>query len=555
MRSEITTKGIERATHRALYYSMGFLPEDLEKPIVAVVNTQNESMPGHVHLDTIAKAVKEGIIAAGGTPVEFPTIAICDGIAQGHFGMHYPLASRELIADSVECMMNAHQYDAMVMISNCDKITPGMLLAAVRLNVPAILISGGTMATGCIDGKKINYTDLMADQGDVVRGIITREELSRREQVALPGCGACNLLGTGNTMNYMTEALGMCLPGSDNLAATGQRLALAKRTGMKIMELLEKNILPRQIVTKEAIENAITLDMAIGGSTNTVLHLTALAHAAGIDFDINTFNELAEKVPHLVKIRPATNGCYPADFHYAGGVKAVMKELDDLGLIHGDCLTVTTATMKENIADGKIIDDTIIRDIDHAYSKTGGLEVLYGSLAPAGAVCKKAAVAPEMMHHQGPARVFNQEEEAVKAIYGGQINPGDIVVVRYEGPKGGPGMREMLTATAAIVGMGLSKEVGLVTDGRFSGATSGACVGHVSPEAAEGGPIALVEEGDIIEIDLNTRRVELHVPEEELQRRKAAWKRPEQDYLQKGSYLDRYSKLVTSAMEGAVFKN
>ena len=555
MRSEITTKGIERATHRALYYSMGFLPEDLEKPIVAVVNTQNEAMPGHVHLDSIAKAVKEGIIANGGTPVEFPTIAICDGIAQGHYGMHYPLASRELIADSIECMVNAHQYDAMVLITNCDKITPGMLLAAVRLNIPAILISGGTMATGCIDGRKINYTDLMADQGDVVRGIITRDELSRREQVALPGCGACNLLGTGNTMNYMTEALGLCLPGSDMLAATGQRLALAKRTGMKIMDLVRDNILPRQIITKEAIENAIAVDMAIGGSTNTVLHLTALAHAADIDFDVNVFTDIAKKVPHLVKIKPATNGCYPADFHYAGGVKAVMKELFDLGLIHGDCLTVTEEKVAANVADGKVINDEIIKTPENAYSQTGGLEILYGTLAPGGAVCKKAAVAPEMLHHQGPARVFDQEEAAVKAIYGGEINPGDIVVVRYEGPKGGPGMREMLTATAAIVGMGLSKEVGLVTDGRFSGATSGACVGHVSPEAAEGGPIALVQEGDQIEIDLNEQRVELLVPEEELARRKAAWKRPEQNYIQRGSYLSRYSKLVSSAMEGAVFED
>ncbi|WP_101913040.1 dihydroxy-acid dehydratase [Megasphaera vaginalis (ex Bordigoni et al. 2020)] len=556
MRSEVTTKGIERATHRALYYSMGFIPEDLEKPIVAVVNSQNEAMPGHVHLDTIAKAVKEGIIAAGGTPVEFPTIAICDGIAQGHYGMHYPLASRELIADSVECMVNAHQYDAMVMITNCDKITPGMLIASVRLNIPTILISGGAMITGCIDGKKINYTDLMADQGDVVRGVITREELSRREQVALPGCGACNLLGTGNTMNYMTEALGMCLPGSDILAGTGRRLALAKRTGMKIMELYRNNILPKQIVTKEAIENAIAVDMAIGGSTNTILHLTALAYVAGIDdFSVDCFNKMAAKVPHLVKIKPATNGCYPADFHNAGGVKAVMKNLDAMGLIHNDLLTVTGNTVAENIADGQVVDDQVIRNRDNAYSQTGGLEVLYGSLAPEGAVCKKAAVDPEMLYHQGTARVFDHEEEAVEAIYGGKIKPGDIVVIRYEGPKGGPGMREMLTATAAIVGMGLSKEVGLVTDGRFSGATSGACVGHVSPEAAEGGPIALVKEGDQIEIDLNNCKVNLCIDKRELERRREKWKRPSQNYLQKGSYLKRYSKIVKSAMDGAVFED
>ena len=553
-RSEITTRGVERSTHRALYYSMGLLPEDLEKPLVAVVNTQNEAMPGHVHLDSIANAVKKGIIAAGGTPIEFPTIAICDGIAQGNYGMHYPLASRELICDSVECMVNAHQYDAMVLVTNCDKITPGLLMASLRLNIPAIVVSGGPMATGCVNGQSIGYTDLMAAQGDVVRGIITEEEMSKREQVALPGCGACNLLGTANTMNFLTEALGMCLPGSTCPAASGSRLALAKRTGMKIMELYNENILPRDIITKEAIENAITVDLAIGGSTNTLLHFTALAHAAGIDFDVNIFNELADKVPHLVKIKPAPNGCYPSDVHNAGGIAAIMKELSDAGLLHEDLMTVTGHTVKENIADAKVIDNTIIRPLDNPHSAKGGLEVMYGSLAPNGAVCKRAAVDPEMWHHQGPARVFNQEEEAVKAIYGGEIKPGDVVVVRYEGPKGGPGMREMLTATCAIVGMGLSKVVALVTDGRFSGATSGACVGHVSPEAAEGGPIALVQEGDQIEIDLPSGCVELHVDAAELEKRKAAWKRPAQDYIVKGSYLDRYSKIVSSAMDGAVFK-
>ena len=555
MRSEITTKGIERATHRALYYSMGHLPEELEKPIVAIVNTQNETMPGHVHLDSIAKAVREGVLMAGGTPIEFSTIGICDGIAQGNYGMHYPLASRELICDSVECEVNGHQFDAMVLITNCDKITPGLLMSAVRLNIPAIIVSGGPMATGCVDGQAIGYTDLMAAQGDVVRGIITREELSRRERVALPGCGACNLLGTANTMNFLTEALGMCLPGSTTPAATGSRLALAKQTGMQIMELYRKNILPRQIITKEAIENAIIVDLSIGGSTNTILHLTALAHTAGIDFDINSFNALAEKVPHLVKIKPAPGGCYPADFHYAGGVAALMNRLNDIGLLHKDLLTVTGKTIQENITGAKVINNEFIRTVDNAYSQKGGLKILYGSLAPGGAVCKVAAVVPEMLQHKGPARVFNQEEQAVKAIYGGEINSGDVVVVRYEGPKGGPGMREMLTATAAIVGMGLSKEVGLVTDGRFSGATAGACVGHISPEAAEGGPIGLIEEGDMIEIDLINGKVELDVPADELARRKAAWKRPAQDHVAKGSYLDRYSKIVTSAMDGAVFKD
>lgn len=554
MRSHITTRGIERATHRALYYSMGLLPEDLDKPLVAVVNTQNETMPGHIHLDSIAKAVREGIIAAGGTPIEFPTIGLCDGIAQGNYGMHYPLASRELICDSVECMVNGHQYDAMVLITNCDKITPGLLMAAVRLNIPAIMISGGPMSTGCLDGQEIGYTDLMAAQGDVARGIITREELSRREQVALPGCGACNLLGTANTMNFLTEALGMCLPGSTSLAGSGKRLALAKQTGKMIMELYRQSILPRQIVTREAIENAITVDLAIGGSTNTLLHLTALAKTADIDFDINTFAVLAQKVPHLVKMKPAQGGHYPADVHNAGGITALMNQLGENALLHDAALTVTGKTVAENVRDVRVINPAVIRPMDNPYSAKGGLQLLYGNLAPEGSVCKSAAVVPEMHHHKGPARIFNQEEPAVAAIYGGQIKPGDVVVVRYEGPKGGPGMREMLTATAAIVGMGLSKEVALVTDGRFSGATAGAAVGHVSPEAAEGGPIALIEEGDMIEIDIPTGKITLHVPDEELARRRAAWKPAAQEHVIKGSYLDRYAKMVSSAMAGAVFK-
>lgn len=554
MRSHITTRGIERSTHRALYYSMGLLPEDLDKPLVAIVNTQNETMPGHLHLDSIAKAVREGVIAAGGTPIEFPTIGLCDGIAQGNYGMHYPLASRELICDSVECMVNGHQYDAMVLITNCDKITPGLLMSAVRLNIPAIMISGGPMMTGCLDGKEIGYTDLMAAQGDVARGIITPEEQSRRERVALPGCGACNLLGTANTMNYLTEALGMCLPGASALAGTGVRLALAKLTGKKIMELYNKSILPRQIVTKEAIENAITVDLAIGGSTNSLLHLTALAKTADIDFDINTFAEFAPKVPHLVKIKPAQGGHYPADVHNAGGITALMNQLVQNGLLHEKEMTVTGKTVAENVKEAQVICPDVIRPMDNPYSAKGGLQLLYGNLAPEGSVCKSAAVVPEMYHHKGPARIFNQEEPAVAAIYGGQIKPGDVVVVRYEGPKGGPGMREMLTATAAIVGMGLSKEVALVTDGRFSGATAGAAVGHVSPEAAEGGPIALIAEGDMIEIDIPNGKITLHVPEEELTRRKAAWKPMPQDHVIKGSYLDRYAKMVSSAMAGAVFK-
>ncbi|MDR3562777.1 MAG: dihydroxy-acid dehydratase [Negativicutes bacterium] len=554
MRSHITTKGLERATHRALYYSMGFLPQDLEKPLVAIVNTQNETMPGHVHLDSIAKAVREGVIAAGGTPVEFPTIAICDGIAQGNYGMHYPLASRELICDSVECMVNAHQYDAMVLVTNCDKITPGLLMAAVRLNIPAIMISGGPMATGCVDGAEIGYTDLMAAQGDVARGIITLEELGRRERDALPGCGACNLLGTANSMNFLAEALGMVLPGSAVPAATGRRLALAKETGMKIMELYEKDILPSSIITLDAIENAIAVDLAIGGSTNTVLHLTALAQEAGIDFDINTFARKAQEIPHLVKMRPAAGGHYPADVHCAGGIAALMNQLAASGLLHENALTVTGKTIRENVKDARVINSNVIRPMAEPYSAKGGLQILYGNLAPEGAICKSAAVAPEMLRHTGPARVFDQEEPAVAAIYGGKINPGDVVVVRYEGPKGGPGMREMLTPTAAIVGMGLGKEVALITDGRFSGATAGAAIGHISPEAADGGPIALIAEGDIVEIDIPAGTVQLRVSAEEMARRKAAWVQPKQEHVKPGSYLDRYARLVTSAMAGAVFK-
>jgi dihydroxy-acid dehydratase len=554
MRSKITTHGLERATHRALYYAMGHLPEDLNKPLVAIVNTQNETMPGHLHLDSVAKAVREGVISEGGVPIEFPTIGLCDGIAMGHYGMHYPLASRELICDSVECMVNGHQYDAMVLVTNCDKITPGLLMAAVRLNIPAIMVSGGPMATGCVDGREIGFTDLIAAQGDVARGIITLDELGRRERDALPGCGACNLLGTANSMNYLTEALGMALPGSSALAGTGRRLALAKQTGRKIMELYRDNILPSQIVTLDAIENAIAVDLAIGGSTNTVLHLTALAKTAGIDFDINTFARKAQTVPHLVKMKPAVGGHYPADVDRAGGIRALMKQLAQSGCIHNDAITVSGVSAWDNVKDAKVIDANVIRPMNEPYSAKGGLQILYGNLAPEGAICKSAVVAPEMLRHSGPARVFDQEEPAVAAIYGGKIKPGDVVVVRYEGPKGGPGMREMLLPTAAIVGMGLSKEVALITDGRFSGATAGAAVGHISPEAAEGGPLALVVEGDIVEIDIPAGTIQLRVDDAELARRKASWCAPAQDHVMQGSYLQRYARMVSSAMAGAVFK-
>ncbi|KJS82881.1 MAG: dihydroxy-acid dehydratase [Peptococcaceae bacterium BICA1-8] len=553
MRSHITTKGLERATHRALYYSMGFLPEDLEKPLVAIVNTQNETMPGHIHLDSIAKAVREGVIAAGGTPIEFPTIGICDGIAQGNYGMHYPLASRELICDSIECMINAHQYDAVVFVTNCDKITPGLLMAAVRLNIPAIMVSGGPMATGCFQGQEIGYSDLMAAQGDVARGLKNMDDLGQMEREALPGCGACNLLGTANSMNFLSEALGMVLPGSTTPAASGRRIALAKETGIKIMELYKKNILPLDIITKDAIENAIVVDLSIGGSTNTVLHLTALAAEADIDFDINSFAEMAKKVPHLVKMKPAPGGNYPVDVHYAGGISALMNQLVDCNLIHKNTMTVTGRTVGENVTGVKVLNGEVIRNINNPYSKTGGIQLLYGNLAPEGSVCKSAAVKPEMLKHRGPAKVFNQEEPAVAAIYGGKIKPGDVVVVRYEGPKGGPGMREMLTPTAAIVGMGLDSQVALITDGRFSGGTSGAAIGHVSPEAADGGPIALIQDDDMISIDIPEGIVTLEISKDELAKRKASWT-PPVSKVKPGSYLDRYSKQVMSAMTGAIFK-
>lgn len=550
MRSHATTKGLERATHRALYYSMGILPEELDKPLVAIVNPQNETMPGHIHLDIIAKAVREGVLAAGGTPIEFGTIGLCDGIAQGNYGMHYPLASRELICDSIECMVNGHSYDAMVLVTECDKITPGMLMAAARLNIPAIVVSGGPMSTGWCFGREVGYTDLMEAQGLVQRGEMTWEQLAEFEQGALPGCGACNLMGTANTMNFMTEALGMCLPGSTALAVSGRRVALAKRTGMQIMELYRKGIVPRDILTADAFWNAFVVDMAIGGSTNTVLHLPAIANEAGVAIDMAMVTEIASRTPNLTRIKPSGKH-YPADLDHAGGIAALMHQLYHAGLLR-DHLTVTGESVAANVREARVLDAEVIRPMDDPYSRTGGLALLYGNLAPGGAACKAAGVSPEMLQHRGPARVFEQEEPAVKAIYGGEIKPGDIVVIRYEGPRGGPGMREMLAPTAAIIGMGLGDTVALVTDGRFSGATRGAAIGHVSPEAAAGGPIALVREGDIIAIDIPAGKLALEVSEEEMSRRKAAWSRPPSK-VQAGSYLERYARLVTSAMTGAVF--
>jgi len=550
MRSHATTKGLERATHRALYYSMGVLPEELEKPLIAVVNPQNETMPGHVHLDIIAKAVKEGILAAGGTPIEFGTIGLCDGIAQGNYGMHYPLASRELICDSIECMVNGHSYDAMVLVTECDKITPGMLMASARLNIPAIVVSGGPMATGWYCGREVGYTDLIEAQGLVQRGEMTWEQLSKFEQGALPGCGACNIMGTANTMNFLTEALGMCLPGSATPAASGRRIALAKRTGMQIVELFNKGIKPRDVLTEHAFWNAFVVDMAIGGSTNTLLHLPAIANEAGVPIDMAMVTEVASKTPNLLRIKPSGKH-FPADLDRAGGIAALMKRLLDAGLLR-DTLTMTGAPVSANVRDAVVADADVIRPMDNPYTATGGLALLHGNLAPDGAACKAAGVAPAMLRHRGPARVFDHEEEAVKAIYAGEIRKGDVVVIRYEGPRGGPGMREMLSPTAAIIGMGLGETVALVTDGRFSGATRGAAIGHVSPEAAAGGPIAFVAEGDTIDIDIPGGKLSLKVEEAELARRRSAWS-PPASRAEPGSYLERYARLVTSAMSGAVF--
>jgi dihydroxy-acid dehydratase len=554
MKSHIATKGPERATHRAIYYSMGFLPGDLDKPLVAVVNSQNETMPGHAHLDDIAAAVKAGITAAGGTPIEFPVIGVCDGIAQGHFGMKYPLASRELIADSIEVMMNAHAYDAMVLITNCDKITPAMLMAAARLNVPAIMISGGPMLAGFHCGRKVGYTDLFESVGQVCQGKMSEDELAAFEWEAFHGAGACALMGTANTMNMLAEALGMTLPGSGTVpAVSGKRRALAKLTGMKIMELYQKNIRPRDVMTAAAFANAIAVDMAIGGSTNTALHLPAIAHSAGLTVGRAEFAAIAARTPHIVKVKPAGDH-FPEDVYNAGGVAAIMKHLLDNGLLDGEALTVTGAKVKDNLAAAGVRDESVIRPVSAPYQATGGIAFLAGNIAPEGAVCKKAAVVPEMLRHRGPARVFNQEEEAVKAIYGGRITKGDVVIVRYEGPRGGPGMREMLTPTSAIVGMGLGSSVALITDGRFSGATSGAAIGHVSPEAAAGGPLALVAEGDIIDIDIPGGKLNAMVDEAEFARRRSGFS-PFVNAPPKGSYLERYALLVSSAMSGAVFKD
>lgn len=552
MRSDLMKKGLEKAPHRSLFKAMGYTDEEIAKPIIGVANSANEIIPGHIHLNEIVKAVKAGIRYAGGTPVEFGTIGVCDGIAMHHAGMKYSLASRELIADSIEIMAMAHPFDGLVLVTNCDKITPGMLMAALRLNIPAILISGGPMLTGHKNGETTDVITVFEAVGKVRSGKMNEEELKELEDVACPGCGSCAGMFTANTMNCLTEALGMGLPGNGTIPAVdARRIRLAKTAGMNIMELVKKNIRPRDIACLNAFRNAIAVDMALGGSTNTVLHIPAIAKEATIELNLDLFNELSTKTPNLCSISPA--GTYHLeDLDAAGGVPAVMSELSKLKLIHEGALTVTGKTVGENLSGVSISNGEVIRPVEKAYHKEGGIAILRGNLAPDGAVVKQAAVDKRMLNNKGTAKVFNSEEEAVESIMGNKIKPGDVVVIRYEGPRGGPGMREMLTATAIIAGMGLDKDVALITDGRFSGGTRGAAIGHVSPEAMVGGPIASVQDGDTIEIDIPGKTLTLKVADNEMEERKRKWHPPEPKI--KEGYAYRYSQMVTSASTGAVFK-
>ena len=551
MRSDNIKKGAERAPQRSLLKALGLTDEQIRRPIIGVVNSFNEIVPGHVHLNTIARAVKDGILAAGATPIEFNTIGVCDGIAMGHEGMKYSLASREIIADSIECMAMAHAFDGLVFIPNCDKIVPGMLLAAVRLNIPSIFVSGGAMLSNCSDdGKHMDLNSVFEAVGAYKKGSMGENELKYFEDNACPGCGSCSGMFTANSMNCLCEALGIALQGNGAIPAVyAERIRLAKDTGMKIAELVEKDIRPLDIITGNAIENALAVDMAIGCSSNSLLHLTALAHETGIDFNLKKVNEISEKTPNICHLAPA--GKYHIqDFHAAGGVYAVMRELSTKNMLHENEMTVTGKTVKENISNAKCIHGDVIRSIDNPYSKTGGLAVLFGSLAENGAVVKRSAVAPEMLVHSGKARVFDSEEEAISAIYDSKISKGDVVVIRYEGPAGGPGMREMLSPTSAIAGMGLDKDVALITDGRFSGATRGAAIGHISPEAANGGTIAYIKEGDIINIDIPNYKIDIDISADELQKRKSEMQIKKKENLK--GYIARYAKNVSSADKGAV---
>lgn len=552
MRSDAMKKGLEKSPHRALFKAMGYTDEEIRRPLIGIANSYNEIIPGHIHLNQIAAAVKAGVRMARGTPIEFSTIGVCDGLAMNHEGMKYSLASRELIADSVEVMARAHPFDGLVVIPNCDKIIPGMLMAMLRLNIPAIMVSGGPMLAGSFRGKEIDLITVFEGVGKVRAGKMPAKTLQAIEDAACPGCGSCAGMFTANSMNCLTEALGLGLLGNGTIpAVSAARQRLAKAAGIKVMELVKKNLQPRDIATLSAFKNAIAVDMALGCSTNTVLHVPAIAHEAKISLPLSLFNEVSRKTPHLCSLSPA-GPHHLQDLDAAGGIPAILSELAGVGLIDTTVMTVTGKKLADNLKGKRILDKAVIRTVKNPYHAVGGIAILYGNLAPDGAVVKQSAVAPEMLRHEGPARVFDSEEQAVSTILGGKIKKGDFVVIRYEGPKGGPGMREMLTPTSAIVGMGLGKDVALITDGRFSGGTQGAAIGHVSPEAAEGGAIAFVQEGDRIGIDIPGKTITLKVNEKELARRKKGWRAPEPKI--KEGYAYRYAQWVTSGSTGAVFK-
>jgi dihydroxy-acid dehydratase len=551
MRSDVVRRGVERAPHRSLLRALGCTERELDQPFVGVINSFNEIIPGHIHLRQVADAVKGGIRAAGGVPFECSTIGVCDGIAMNHLGMKFSLPSRELIADSVEVVAQAHAFDALVLIPNCDKIIPGMLMAAARLNIPTIVVSGGPMLAGWLDNKPVDLNDVFLAVGAVTRGEMTEEELERLERVACPGCGSCSGMFTANTMNCLTEALGMGLPGNGTIPAVDAgRIRLAKQAGQQVMDLLAQDVKPLDILTEAAFRNAFTVDMALGGSTNSILHLLAIAHEAGVSVPLSELNDFSARTPHLCKMSPAVGGHHIEELDAAGGIPAVMSELLAAGLLDGEALTVTGEGLAENLTAAHVCDRQVIRSLDDPYSVSGGLAILFGNLAPQGAVVKQAVVAPQMLTHRGPARVFETEEDATKAIMEGRFEAGDVLVIRYEGPRGGPGMREMLTPTSLLSGMGLDDRVALLTDGRFSGATRGAAIGHISPEAAAGGPLAAVQDGDIIAIDIPGRTLTLEVPEEEIQQRLAGLP-PWEPRIQSG-YLKRYAEAVSSASTGAV---
>ena len=552
MRGDAVKKGVQQAPHRSLFNALGFTKEEMERPLVGIVSSYNEIVPGHMNLDKIVEAVKMGVAMAGGVPRVFPAIAVCDGIAMGHVGMKYSLVTRDLIADSTEAMAMAHQFDALVMVPNCDKNVPGLLMAAARLNIPTVFVSGGPMLAGHVEGRKRSLSSMFEAVGEYTAGKINAEELEEYECKVCPSCGSCSGMYTANSMNCLTEVLGMGLQGNGTIPAVySERIRLAKKAGMQVMELLRKNIRPRDIMTSEAFMNALTVDMALGCSTNSMLHLPAIAHEAGVELNVDIANEVSARTPNLCHLAPA-GPTYMEDLNEAGGVYAVMKELTKKNLLNLDCMTVTGKTVGENIADSVNRNPEVIRPIDNPYSTTGGLAILKGNLAPDSGVVKRSAVVPEMMVHEGPARVFDCEEDAIAAILGGKIVAGDVVVIRYEGPKGGPGMREMLNPTSAIAGMGLGSSVALITDGRFSGASRGASIGHVSPEAAVGGPIALVEEGDIISINIPENKLELKVSDEVLAERRAKWQ-PREPKITTG-YLARYAAMVTSGNRGAILE-